>query len=149
MRVIILAGVLLGVLPIGMAAQSGVDQPLEGTWALISSIRDGLEVSRNAVRSDRAPLHYTFRADKTYSVSAGERELERGTFTIDPSASPKMFDHVPATGNDPGWLRLGIYEVGNDILKMCISRRVGSRPTAFSALPDSGYTIYIFMRVAK
>ena len=60
-----------------------------------------------------------FRKDGTYAALDKEgKELWAGTFEIEPTASPKVWDHRADDGKKTGTDVLGIYELDADSLKV-------------------------------
>ncbi|MFO1008213.1 MAG: TIGR03067 domain-containing protein, partial [Planctomycetaceae bacterium] len=61
-----------------------------------------------------------FREDLSYAALDAEgRELWAGTFDLDPSTTPKRWDHRPYESKENGADVLGIYEIDGDQLKVC------------------------------
>lgn len=96
-----------------------------GVWELVSIVERGVDVTeKSGVIDGRELIVYDFRSDGTYSVSAGGRLFESGTWRTDTTVSPMQLDHTPTESDDPqylGYVSQGIYEVGNDIAKICIA----------------------------
>lgn len=97
-----------------------------------------------------------FRGDLSYTTYGAERtELWSGTFDLNPSASPMIWDHRQnewAT-EDPGADILGIYEQDGDLIRVSVTQGhwvgdawVGS-PRAMHFEPSEGYSIIEFRRV--
>ena len=60
-----------------------------------------------------------FRRDGTYAAVDGDgKELWAGTFEIDPTASPKVWDHRSHDAKKDGKDALGIYELDGDKLSV-------------------------------
>ncbi len=82
-------------------------------------------------------------SDRGTAGTSGE-----GTFTIDPTKSPKTADSVQGTGPDKGKTLLGIYEIIDDNHKRACWAPVGKpRPTSFSSEPGSGHILQVWERV--
>lgn len=96
-----------------------------GLWELVSIVERGVDVTdKSGVIDGRELLVYNFREDGTYSVSAGGRLFESGTWRTDTTVTPMQLDHTPTESDDPqytGYVSRGIYEVGNDVAKICIA----------------------------
>ncbi|HEX4611737.1 MAG TPA: TIGR03067 domain-containing protein, partial [Urbifossiella sp.] len=82
-----------------------------------------------------------FKKDGTYAaVDQGGKELWAGTFEIDPTATPKVWDHRSHDAKKAGKDVLGIYELAGDRLRVaCVVGQwkgqewVGkARPTGFN-----------------
>ena len=101
------------------ARQQAIEQALEtfaGTWEITASQPEG--ITKEARR-------LVFRKDLTYSALDGsDQELWSGTFEIDPSANPKVWDHRSRGARQEGGDALGIYELNGDSLKVaCVVGR--------------------------
>jgi uncharacterized protein (TIGR03067 family) len=116
--------------------KEAIDKALKsftGTWEIASATPAGVT---KEVRK------LTFRKDMTYAaLDKDGKELWAGTFNLDPTASPKVWDHRSHEAQKKGGDALGIYELDGDNLKAaCV---VGTwadkewkgkpRPTQFSA----------------
>lgn len=119
--------------------KQAIDKALEsfsGTWDVTSAKPEG-------VMKDARKL--VFRKDGTYAaLDSDGKELWAGTFDLDPTATPKVWDHRTHEQRKKGGDVLGIYELDGDTLMVaCV---VGTwaekewkgkpRPTQFK-LPDA------------
>jgi uncharacterized protein (TIGR03067 family) len=126
-----------------------IDKALEtfaGTWEIVSTNPEG------ATKDVR---RLAFRKDMTYAaLDKDGNELWAGTFNLDPTATPKIWDHRSHEAQKKGGDALGIYELNGDSLKVaCV---VGTwsnkqwkgkpRPTEFK-LPSA--EVVLEMRRAK
>lgn len=143
-----LACSLLAAEPKTAATTSAVAQEMKsfaGTWQMTAVQPEG--ATKDARR-------LVFHQDGTYAAqdSAG-KELWAGTFEIDPTKTPRVWDHRSHDSTKEGRDVLGIYELDGDKLKVaCV---VGQwkekewsgkkRPTRFQ--PDEADVIIEFQRV--
>ncbi len=67
-----------------------------------------------------------------------------GTFTVDPTRSPKAIDAVLKTADGPDITVLGIYTIQGDIRQSCFALPGKERPTGFTS--DSGYIGFTWRR---
>lgn len=118
--------------PKGDKQQAKALETFSGTWEIVTVKPDGATTIARLV----------FRKDGTYAAVDKEgKELWAGTFEIDPTASPKVWDHRSDDGKKKGDDVLGIYELDGDSLKVaCVVGRwkgkewVGKdRPKAFDS----------------
>jgi uncharacterized protein (TIGR03067 family) len=80
-----------------------------GTWEIVKVSPDGATKIAKLL----------FREDGTYAaLDKAGKELWAGTFEIDPTASPKVWDHRADHGKKTGTDVLGIYELDADSLKV-------------------------------
>ena len=132
------------------AARPGV-QPeqheLVGLWRMTPIAPLGTTGEARSVR---------FRADRTYTTYAEDgAELWSGTFSLDPSASPKVWDHrsYRLLEEDPDSDILGVYEIDGDVIRVSVT---GGRwdgdtwvglPRATHLEPADGYSVIEFRRI--
>lgn len=80
-----------------------------------------------------AKIEQYFSGD-TFKLVEGEKVLIRGTFSVDPSKTPKVMELVIAegAGPDPEAKAHGIYELNGDELKWCVAEPgTDARPDKF------------------
>lgn len=96
------------------ARSRAIEQALEtfsGTWEIVAVQPPG---------STKGARHLLFRKDRTYAALDAEgKELWAGTFDLDPTASPRVWDHRSYESQKKGGDALGIYELDGDRLKLC------------------------------
>jgi uncharacterized protein (TIGR03067 family) len=81
-----------------------------GTWEVVAVTPDG--ATKDARR-------LAFKKDGTYAaLDKDGKELWAGTFEIDPTAAPKVWDHRSHDAKKTGTDVLGIYELDGDKLKV-------------------------------
>jgi uncharacterized protein (TIGR03067 family) len=81
-----------------------------GTWEIVVVTPDG--ATKDARR-------LVFHKDGTYAAQDKDgKELWAGTFEIDPTATPKVWDHRSHDAKKSGTDVLGIYELDGDKLKV-------------------------------
>jgi uncharacterized protein (TIGR03067 family) len=106
---------------------------IQGTWATVAMIVDGRMLPEAALRQRRVII-----IDDRYAVVDGSRTLRRGSFRIDPTASPKRIDTFPADGPNAGQVTPGIYVLTGDLLRLCYAPSGQPRPDDFAAALGSG-----------
>lgn len=89
-------------------------EAFSGTWAIIVVQPDG------ATKDAR---QLVFNTDGTYAAQDEDgEELWSGTFEIDPTASPKIWDHRTNEAEKEGKDVLGIYDLDGDNLRVaCVA----------------------------
>lgn len=118
---------------------------LTGTFQMASGVIDGKPVS-DEVR--RQTVLVTDHNKFTVSDKGAAGTSAEGTFTIDPTKSPKTADSLQATGPEKGKTLLGIYEIIDDNHKRACWAPVGApRPTSFTSEPGSGHILQVWERV--
>ena len=102
-----------------------------GTWNIVAVEPQG---------STKEAAQLVFRDNLSYAaLGVDGQELWAGTFDLDPSVTPKRWDHRTYESKETGTDVLGIYEIDGDQLKVCCvvgvwreGQWVGKpRPTAF------------------
>jgi uncharacterized protein (TIGR03067 family) len=102
-------------------------EKLQGTWIMESCVFNGMDLLK-----DSKELKAEFIIEKKSYRMAMDGKL-CGTFTIDPSKSPKTVDRTDGEeGDDKGKVYLGIYELDGDTLKLCSSASEKIRPREFT-----------------
>lgn len=113
-----------------------------GTWAVVRSVRDGMEGPAEVVRS----ITRVVEGDRIVWKRDGE-PFAATRFTIDPEADPKAIDLIPEGGPHRGERVEGIYKFEDDALILCVADPGQPRPSAFEAGPGSGASLYVLRRV--
>lgn len=120
------------------AAKADLDR-LQGTWILVSAMRDGKPSTEDDVK--RTTIVFTgdrFRFPK----EADDATSRRGTIRIDPTKRPRQMDSTSPTGE----ISPGIYEIAGDDYKVCFAPPGKARPTEFASEPGSGSILQLWKR---
>jgi uncharacterized protein (TIGR03067 family) len=120
---------ILGVLWVAIAGVTVADEPKAETRK--AAVAKALETFSGTweittVQPDRATKdarRLVFNRDGTYAAQDKDgKELWAGTFEIDPTATPKVWDHRSHDAKKKGADVLGIYELNGDTLKVaCVA----------------------------
>ena len=114
----------------------------EGTWRVVA-----LEVNGNKAKDEDAKKFTVVNgSDGTWSLRSEDKEISKGTSTIDPTKKPKTIDFTPTEGEGKGNEYLGIYELGEKTRKLCFAPAGKERPTEFSSTPGSEHILVTFER---
>ena len=124
---------VVGALVWGGAAAPARDKEdaksLDGTWQVVSQRTDGKE---DVIPKDGGETVVV--SGGKYTVKQGDREVGKGTFTLDPTKTPMAIDNAMADGDAKGKTALGIYQVTGDEVKVSWSRPGDpDRPAGFDA----------------
>ncbi|AWM37692.1 hypothetical protein GobsT_42960 [Gemmata obscuriglobus] len=127
------AGVVLADEPKADAKKAAVEKALKvftGTWEIVTVTPDG--ATKDARR-------LVFNKDGTYAAQDKDgKELWAGTFEIDPTAAPKVWDHRSHDAKKTGADVLGIYELDCDKLKVaCVVGQWKDKQWTGKARPKS------------
>lgn len=90
-------------------------EKLQGSWRPVSAEQGG------NVQEDAKEHLLIFEGD-TFTIKKGDQLFVKGTFTLDPSKTPKTIDMKVTEGrqeSDNGKEVHGIYEIDKDSLKWC------------------------------
>lgn len=115
---------------------------IEGTWRVVT-----LEANGNkSMEEDAKKLTVVNGSDGTWSLHAEDKEISKGTSTIDPTKKPKTIDFTSTDDEGNTHEHQGIYELGEKTRKLCYAPPGKERPTEFSSAPGSGHVLVTFER---
>jgi uncharacterized protein (TIGR03067 family) len=144
MQTRILAALALGML---LAADAPKDKDtestgkdvkaLQGTWWAIK-----IEESGKALQGEDVVKFSLIIKDDTYTLKAGEDEVEHGTFKLDTAQKPKAMDLKIASGEDKGKHQHAIYELDRNRLTLCYAKPGEPRPKKLSPPKDGGLFVF-------
>lgn len=111
--IVVSAGSVKGEPKFDASRQKAIDKALEtfaGTWEIMAA---------QPVGASRGAQRLVFRKNRTYAALDAEgKELWDGTFDLDPTATPKIWDHRSNEARKQGGDVLGIYLLEGDSLKV-------------------------------
>ena len=137
--------------PTPLASRRDGPQSVIGRWALVTLLRNGEDRTHGTVPSAGAVVYYTFNADGTFRIVLGDSVRETGTWSVDTTVSPKLFDHVPDVNGKPGPYVPGIFAIDEDTLKISIIPPNAARrhPTQFRSTPADSSWLLVFRRAGQ
>jgi uncharacterized protein (TIGR03067 family) len=112
----------------------------EGTWRYVSVLIEGKPTSEETLKDEKLVLT----GDRFAVISPGE--THRGTYSVDPSATPHTLDVSFTEGPQAGTTRKGIYELEGDTCRVCMGLKGRPRPTAFASEPGNGQVLEVLRR---
>jgi uncharacterized protein (TIGR03067 family) len=125
-----------------IAADGGKDvaikegKRLEGTWTITSVVRNDNPLPEDRLKDAR----FVFQAGG-FVQKLGDKTLQQGTFRLDPGKNPPTIDLTMSEGEEKGKSILGIYQLEDDVLRICGAGPGHERPTEFAAKDGSGHTL--------
>ena len=121
------------------------DPNLDGDWEITSGMKDGEDLPMPA--PDAGKVVMTFKGD-TLTAKIGDM-THTATIKTDPSKKPATLDLTPQDGPDKGKNGLCIYDIKDDVLRLCIAEPGRDRPTDFTSKKGSGWTLITMKRAKK
>ena len=122
------------------SASAGDDmQKLQGTWQITS-----VEANGDAVPAEDVTNIVVTIKGSAYTAELPDR-TDRGTLKLDSSKQPRHMDIIPGA-SDSDRVLPGIYEVQDNVLKVCYATQGGKRPTAFSSSGEYGLLLVTYRR---
>lgn len=130
--------------PPGDATKKDVEK-MQGDWAAISMVVDGVRASDDEAQS----IFRTVKGNR-YTLYLFNKAISKGTFQIDATKKPRTIDGRPEAGAlvESGPV-LGIYEFTGDRWKLCFAPPGKERPADFTAKAGSGHTLTVWEREKK
>ena len=117
----------------------------EGAWQVVSLEIDG----NKAEEQDAKKITVVNEADGKWRLEVEGKVIARGTSEIDPTKKPKAIDLTETEGDYKGKTALGIYEIGDEVRKVCYANAGMERPDDFSAPAGSGRILAVLKRLKK
>ncbi len=112
----------------------------EGTWRFVSMEFEGKAIPEDSFKDSQM----TIVGDRF--TTKGRGESAEGTFTVDPTASPKTIDIAIVSGSGKKATILGIYTLEGDTYTICSGLPNGPRATEFSAKAGSKRGLQVMKR---
>jgi uncharacterized protein (TIGR03067 family) len=112
----------------------------EGKWQFISISSEGKDIPKDVVQAASLTIsghRFTLRLNTV---------THTGIINLNPSANPRTIDITYNSGSERGKKALGIYEVGNGKLKVCMGVIGAERPTKFVSKPQSGHVLEVLKK---
>src|SRR5262249_27610118 len=105
-------------------------QKHQGTWKAVSVKVDGKMMPDAFLQTLVDPC--VIKDAKWTRHHSGGKVGHRGSYTIDPTKSPKTINFLITEGVGKGQTQLGIYEITGDTVKICFAAPGKQRPNDFS-----------------
>jgi uncharacterized protein (TIGR03067 family) len=118
---------------------------IQGRWKPISLERGGKPIASRTEPNDMMAL--VIEGDR-YDWTGGDVPMG-GTYTLDPTKTPKEIDVRPSSGPNQGRTLKGIYQIEGDTLKVCLAGPDEGRATEFESKEGGRHSLYIMRRVRE
>jgi uncharacterized protein (TIGR03067 family) len=115
---------------------------LAGTWKADKGEMNGAELPQEMVKA----VKLTMKDNKYYLDLGGSKD--EGTIAVDPTRKPKTIVIKGTLGPNQGKTFLGIYEVTDDLLRICYDLEGKEYPREFSA-PAGSRRFYVVYKPVK
>lgn len=115
---------------------------LEGEWAMVSGMFDGMPFDSNFVKMARRVVEG---CDMT--VTFGKETFSQGKYSVDRSTTPAAIDIHNRKGMHAGKVQRGIYEVKGKILQLSLAAAGRQRPRDFSSNAGDGRTVVVWKKI--
>jgi uncharacterized protein (TIGR03067 family) len=130
----IAVALVLAGLALPSAAQEGKDdlakqelKKFQGTWSIVGIEQNGEKVPEDKLKG--GGMKVTIKGT-SYTVRVGDKTVDEGTFTVDPSKNPKQLDAQSSSQGKKEKLS-GIYQFEGDTLRICFVPEGKERPAEF------------------
>jgi uncharacterized protein (TIGR03067 family) len=140
--VVVLAASVLLTMASGDETNVQENKKLEGSWSATSVLRNNNELPVERLKD----LQIVFRGGR-FALKQGDRTLSEGTFRLDPVQEPRTIDLATSDADGKEQITLAIYELTDDMLRICGAQPGEERPSEFAAMDGSGHTLTTFERV--
>jgi uncharacterized protein (TIGR03067 family) len=115
---------------------------IQSTWKMVSMESEGKIESTDDAKDKRLVIT----AEMMCVTERGEKTKEEIKYTLDDSKKPKTIDLEMVQPDGPKMKLLGIYELDDDTLKICINPSGDKRPTEFATSPGSSVRMLVLKR---
>jgi len=116
-------------------------QKLQGDWAAVSMVVDGVVSSDDEAQS----LFRTVKGN-AYTLFFFKKAFVRYTFTIDATKQPRTIDAKTVPSSPQAKPLLGIYKFDGGRWVTCFAAPGKERPKDFTSKPDSGNQLSVWER---
>ncbi len=135
-----LSMLLLSILMTATAGnRPGDTKVIQGAWIPTKAELGGIGMGSDTLKIITLKID-----DGKYEVTA--EVVDKGTYTMNPDATPKTIDITGVEGPNAGKKILAIYELKGDTLRICYNLGPGPRPTEFQSPVGSTHFLATYKR---
>jgi uncharacterized protein (TIGR03067 family) len=118
-------------------------EQMQGAWKAVSGELGGQEFPEDGLKQGNMKM--TFKSDKyTFEMTGNQEE---GKVKLHADKKPKAIDFSIESGDDKGKTQLGIYEIENGQLKICVAKAGETeRPTEFKTKEGSPNVLIVMKK---
>jgi uncharacterized protein (TIGR03067 family) len=113
---------------------------MTGTWVPTAAELDGEKLPKSVYESIKLVIK-----DEKYTVTVGE-QIDEGTVTLDLESDPTGMDIKGTKGPNDGKTIPAIYELKDDVLKVCYNLEGKKRPKEFKTTAGSKHYMVTYNR---
>jgi uncharacterized protein (TIGR03067 family) len=113
---------------------------MNGTWTPISAELDGEKLPKDALNSIKLVLK-----DEKYTATVDE-QVDEGTVTLDLESDPTGMEIKGTKGPNEGKTIPAIFELKDDVLKVCYNLDGKKRPTEFKTKAGSKFYLVTYKK---
>jgi uncharacterized protein (TIGR03067 family) len=146
---ILTATFIVSLLPLAAYSQDDAvkkeREKFQGVWQVVSSEEDGNPTPDFIVQA----LKIEIKGDQITLKGVEDliKKFGKVTLVIDPSTTPKILDFKVDAGSEKNNVFEGIYEMKDDVLKICAStRNGGNRPDEFKTKAGANRVLFVLKR---
>jgi uncharacterized protein (TIGR03067 family) len=139
MRRLLLVSLMTGLLQVA-AWSSTATEEIDGVWSPIEAEMAGRKIPDELLKAMKLTM-----ADGKYTVTVG-KTVDKGSYKLDPAATPKTVDITSVEGPNKGKTLLAIYEQTGDSLRVCYDLDGKKRPTEFKTAMDTKQFLVTYKR---
>ncbi len=114
---------------------------IEGIWRCVSSTFSGIPTHKKVVDSFKLEL-----TSDLYRMFREDKLLYEGTYTLDDTTNPKLMTIFPVEREDRLFTILGLYELDEDTLTLCLMPGGQERPTSLTSAFGSSSDLKVWKR---
>jgi uncharacterized protein (TIGR03067 family) len=126
------------------------NESLRGTWRLVAStiggnklLRPLIEDHKLLIADNRATFRFTQKGTHTRVFDSVQ------VITIVPAMKPRAIDFAGKGREGQTEVRLGIYEIDGDLLRLCLAQLGQPRPTGFESNATNEWIVEEYVRVKR